>query len=162
MIASFVWTPLDTWITLTACLASGSCAIPGCFLFLRKQSMLADAITHAALPGVVGAFVASGYLEATGWIDPEGGWGVRQLLMFGGAVIAGVLTAFMTDWVTRSGWVREDAALGVVFTTSKAISHFETRIRRGFHLALSPDSSFRSSLELTVFSTPSFFLKPSR
>lgn len=83
--------------------------------------MLADAITHAALPGVVGAFVASGYLEATGWIDPEGAWGVRQLLMFGGAVIAGVLTAFMTDWVTRSGWVREDAALGVVFTTLFAI-----------------------------------------
>jgi manganese/zinc/iron transport system permease protein len=83
--------------------------------------MLADAITHAALPGVVGAFVASGYLEAAGWLDPEGGWEVRQLLMFGGAVIAGVLTAFLTEWVTRSGWVREDAALGVVFTTLFAI-----------------------------------------
>lgn len=83
--------------------------------------MLADAITHAALPGVVGAFVVSGYLEAAGWIDPEGGWGVRQLLMFGGAVIAGVLTAFMTEWVTKSGWVRQDAALGVVFTTLFAI-----------------------------------------
>ena len=83
--------------------------------------MLADAITHAALPGVVGAFLVSGYLEAAGWIDPEGGWGVRQLLMFGGAVIAGVLTAFMTEWVTRSGWVRQDAALGVVFTTLFAI-----------------------------------------
>ncbi len=121
LLASFTWTPLDTWITLTACLASASCAIPGCFLFLRKQSMLADAITHAALPGVVGAFLVSGYLEAAGWIDPEGGWGLRQLLMFGGAVIAGVSTAFLTEWVTRSGWVRHDAALGVVFTTLFAI-----------------------------------------
>ena len=83
--------------------------------------MLADAITHAALPGVVLAFLVSGYLEAAGWIDPDGGWGVRQLLMFGGAVIAGVLTALMTDWVTRSGWVRQDAALGVVFTTLFAV-----------------------------------------
>ena len=58
--------------------------------------MLADAITHAALPGVVGAFVASGYLEAAGWLDPEGGWEVRQLLMFGGAVIAGVITVSYT------------------------------------------------------------------
>ena len=83
--------------------------------------MLADAITHAALPGVVGAFLASGYLEAAGWIDHEGGWGVRQLLMFAGAVCAGVLTAFMTEWVTKTGWVRQDAALGVVFTTLFAI-----------------------------------------
>ncbi len=79
--------------------------------------MLADAITHAALPGVVVAFVLAGYFETAGWIDETSGWGVRQLLMFGGAVVAGVLTAFLTDWVTRSGWVREDAALGVVFTT---------------------------------------------
>ena len=83
--------------------------------------MLADAITHAALPGVVGAFLVSGYLETVGWIGAEGGWGIRQLLMFGGAVIAGVLTAFMTEWVTRSGWVRQDAALGVVFTTLFAV-----------------------------------------
>lgn len=83
--------------------------------------MLADAITHAALPGVVGAFLVSGYLEAAGWIDNEGGWSVRQLLMFSGAVLAGVLTAFMTEWVTSSGWVRQDAALGVVFTTLFAI-----------------------------------------
>lgn len=83
--------------------------------------MLADAITHAALPGVVAAFLISGYLEAAGWIHHEGSWGIRQFLMFGGAVFAGVLTAFMTEWVTRSGWVRQDAALGVVFTTLFAI-----------------------------------------
>ena len=69
--------------------------------------MLADAITHAALPGVVVAFVLAGYFETAGWIDETSGWGVRQLLMFGGAVVAGVLTAFLTDWVTRSGWVRK-------------------------------------------------------
>jgi len=121
LFASFIWTPLDTWITLTACLAGASCSIPGCFLFLRKQSMLADALTHAALPGVVGAFVVAGYLEGWGWLDAEGGWAMRQLLMFLGAVLAGLLTAFLTEWVTRSGWVRGDAALGVVFTTLFAI-----------------------------------------
>lgn len=121
LFASFVWAPLDTWITLTACLAAGSCAIPGCYLFLRKQSMLADALTHAALPGVVAAFVAAGYLEGLGWIDAEGGWSVRQLLMFVGAMLAGLLTAFLTEWVTHSGWVRGDAALGVVFTTLFAV-----------------------------------------
>ena len=32
-------------------------------------------------------------------------------------MLAGLLTAYLTEWVTHSGWVRGDAALGVVFTT---------------------------------------------
>lgn len=83
--------------------------------------MIADALTHSALPGVVGAFVLAGYFEAWGWIDHDGSWAVRQMLMFGGAMIAGLLTAYFTEWVTHSGWIRADAALGVVFTTLFAI-----------------------------------------
>ncbi|MFK8113866.1 MAG: metal ABC transporter permease, partial [Rubripirellula sp.] len=118
---SFTWTQIDTWIILTAALVSAACAIPGCFLFLRKQSMIADALTHSALPGVVGAFVLAGYFESWGWIDHDGGWAVRQLLMFAGAMAAGLLTAFLTEWVSRTGWIQVDAALGVVFTTLFAI-----------------------------------------
>ena len=121
VIPGFTWILLDTWITLTACLAAASCAIPGCFLFLRKQSMIADALTHAALPGVVAAFVTAGYLESLGWIGENSGWTIRHLLMFGGAMVAGLLTAYLTEWVTRTGWIRGDAALGVVFTTLFAI-----------------------------------------
>jgi manganese/zinc/iron transport system permease protein len=116
-----VWTSIDTWITLTAALAAAACSIPGCYLFLRKQSMMTDALTHAALPGVVAAFVMAGYFEAWGWIEHGGGWTVRQLLMFAGAMVAGLLTAYLTEWVSHSGWVRGDAALGVVFTTLFAI-----------------------------------------
>ena len=112
-----VWSPIDTWILVTACLASAACAIPGCYLFLRKQSMIADALTHSAFPGVVAAFVLAGFLESWGLIEQDGSWATRQLLLFGGAMAAGLLTAYMTEWVTRSGWVRGDAALGIVFTT---------------------------------------------
>ena len=119
--SAIYWSSIDTWITITATLAAAACAIPGCFLFLRKQSMIADALTHAALPGVVAAFVLAGYFEAWGWIEHDGSWTVRQTLMFGGAMIAGLLTAYLTEWVTRSGWIRHDASLGVVFTTLFAI-----------------------------------------
>ena len=112
-----VWSPIDTWILVTACLASAACAIPGCFLFLRKQSMIADALTHAAFPGVVAAFVLAGFMEGWGLIEHDGGWATRQLLMFGGAMLAGLLTAYLTEWVTHVGWIRSDAALGIVFTT---------------------------------------------
>lgn len=115
------WFPLDSWIVITSSLAAAACAIPGCYLYLRKQSMIADALTHAALPGVVGAFAFTGWLFSYGWISHESEWVVRQLAMFVGAVIAGLVTALLTQWVSHSGWVRGDAALGAVFTTLFAI-----------------------------------------
>lgn len=122
------WNQIDTWMFVTASLASAACAIPGCYLFLRKQSMIADALTHAAFPGVVGAFVLAGVFESMGWIDHEGGWALRQVLMFFGAMATGLLTAFLTEWVMQSGWVRGDAALGVVFTTMFAIGLIMMRV----------------------------------
>ena len=83
--------------------------------------MIADALTHSAFPGVVVAFVLAGFMESWGWIEEDGSWEARQMLMFGGAMLAGLSTAYLTEWVTRSGWVRGDAALGVVFTTLFAI-----------------------------------------
>tara|TARA_R110002049_G_scaffold47902_1_gene138472 strand:+ start:200002 stop:200922 length:921 start_codon:yes stop_codon:yes gene_type:complete len=79
--------------------------------------MIADALTHAAFPGVVAAFVLAGFMESWGWIEHDGNWATRQFLMFGGAMIAGLSTAYLTEWVTHSGWIRGDAALGIVFTT---------------------------------------------
>ncbi len=119
-----VWSSIDTWIVVTASLVAAGSAIPGCFLFLRKQSMMADALTHAALPGVVGAFLLAGLLQSQGMMSAGSGsetWAVRQSLMFAGAVVAGLLTAYLTEWISRSGWIRGDAALGVVFTTFFAI-----------------------------------------
>ncbi len=111
------WFLLDTWTVITAALAAMACAIPGCYLFLRKQSMVADALTHSALPGVVAAFVLVGYLESWGWVSHGEDWSVRQLLLFVGATLAGIATAYLTEWVMQTKWVRADAALGVVFTT---------------------------------------------
>ena len=40
------------WIVLTGALATGSCALLGTFLVLRKMSLLGDALSHAVLPGI--------------------------------------------------------------------------------------------------------------
>ncbi|MGB7325502.1 MAG: metal ABC transporter permease [Rubripirellula sp.] len=116
-----VWSSIDTWIILTSSLVAAASAIPGCFLFLRKQSMIADALTHAALPGVVVAFILAGYFQTFGVFAGDGSWAFRQSMMFGGAMVAGLLTAYLTEWVAASGWIRGDAAMGVVFTTLFAI-----------------------------------------
>lgn len=93
---------IDGWILLAGVLSACSCALLGNFLVLRKMSLMGDAISHAVLPGLVLAFLFT-TSRAT-------------LPMFVGAVIAGILTAFLTQTITRFGKVEHGAAMGVVFS----------------------------------------------
>lgn len=101
------WNFTDTWIVVTGALCAIACAIPGCFLVLRKMSMMGDAISHAVLPGLAIAFLFTGSRES--------------LPMFIGAAVTGVLTALFTQWINRFANVDRGAAMGVVFTTLFAI-----------------------------------------
>jgi ABC-type Mn2+/Zn2+ transport system permease subunit len=84
-----------------------SCAVLGCYLVLRRMSMLGDAISHAILPGLVIAFLLTGSIS----IVP----------MFVGALVFGMLTAFLTQTLQTYGRVSEDAGMGVVFTSLFAL-----------------------------------------
>ncbi|MBX3180544.1 MAG: metal ABC transporter permease [Candidatus Hydrogenedentes bacterium] len=95
------------WIMLTGSLVAAACALVGCFLVLRRLSMLGDAISHAVLPGIVIAFLMTGSRNT--------------LPMLAGAMAAGMLTAFLTDLLNRFGKLQSDAAIGVTFTWLFAI-----------------------------------------
>lgn len=100
--AAPAWAMLDTWIVVIGAMSAVACSLCGSFLVLRRMSMMGDAISHAVLPGLAAAFLVSGSR------DP--------VIMFGGAVVIGVLTAFFTEWIRRAGRVDEGASMGVVFT----------------------------------------------
>src|SRR5262245_15995915 len=95
------------WTILAGMLSGVSCAIVGSFLVLRRMSLLGDAISHAVLPGIVLGYLASGAVT-----------GPPIVL---GALLMGVLTAFMTQTVSAATRVAEDASLGVVFTALFAL-----------------------------------------
>ncbi|MFO7653180.1 MAG: metal ABC transporter permease [Candidatus Krumholzibacteriia bacterium] len=78
-----------------------ACAVVGVFLVLRRLAMVSDAISHSILPGIVVAFFLTGDL-ASPW------------LVFGAAA-TGVLTVALVEALSRSGRVKEDAAMGLVF-----------------------------------------------
>ncbi|MBL7647548.1 MAG: metal ABC transporter permease [Candidatus Hydrogenedentes bacterium] len=99
---------MDTfWILVIGSLVAASCSLVGCFLVLRRLSMLGDAISHAVLPGIVIAFMLTGSRN----IVP----------MLVGAMAMGMLTAFLTDVLNRFGKLQSDAAMGVTFTWLFAI-----------------------------------------
>lgn len=74
----------------------------GSFAFLRRQSLLGDAMAHAALPGVVLAFML------TGTKSP-----IALLL---GAAIAGLISTAIFLMIIRYTRIKEDAALGLILS----------------------------------------------
>lgn len=78
-----------------------ACSLVGVFLVLRRLSMLADSITHTVLLGIVVAFFATGSLNSP--------W-----LLFGASAV-GVLTAWSTGLLERTGLVNSDCAVGLIF-----------------------------------------------
>ncbi|HEX8359897.1 MAG TPA: metal ABC transporter permease [Longimicrobium sp.] len=72
----------------------------GSFAVLRKQSLLGDAISHAALPGIALAFLLTGS-KATP-------------VLVAGAAVAGWVGTLAVMKITSATRVKEDSALGIV------------------------------------------------
>jgi ABC-type Mn2+/Zn2+ transport system permease subunit len=78
------------------------CAVIGCYIVLRSMAFLGDALAHAILPGVAVAYLVG-----------------ANLLV--GALVAGVLVAVGISFVSRTGMVREDTAIGIFFAAALAL-----------------------------------------
>lgn len=82
--------------------------IVGTFAVLRRRALMADALGHATLPGVVGGFLLSLIFGATG---PE----ILPLLI--GGACSGILGIWLVQFLVRHPRIREDAAIGLVLST---------------------------------------------
>ncbi|MGE0480953.1 MAG: iron chelate uptake ABC transporter family permease subunit [Phycisphaerae bacterium] len=90
-----------------ACLGFASGLI-GAFLLLRKRALLGDALSHATLPGIAGAFMLSVALGGTGKSLP---------ILLAGAVLSGLAGVACVLLITRFSRIKQDAALGIVLST---------------------------------------------
>ncbi|RED46495.1 manganese/zinc/iron transport system permease protein [Winogradskyella eximia] len=88
-------------IQLIASIVAVACAIPGTFLVLRKMAMISDAISHAILPGIVIGFFITQDLNSP----------VLILL----AALTGIITVVLVEYIQKTGLVKEDTAIGLVF-----------------------------------------------
>lgn len=83
---------------LVSGLIGGVCAFLSCFITLKGWSLMGDALSHAVVPGVALASI----------------FGLPFSL---GAFIAGILAALGMGWMKNNSRLREDAVIGVVFTS---------------------------------------------
>ena len=87
---------------LTSVLAATVCALLSCWLVLIGWSLMGDAVSHAVLPGVVLAYVLGAPFAV-------------------GALVFGLLAVALIGVVRDRSVIKEDAAIGVVFTVLFAL-----------------------------------------
>lgn len=88
-------------IQLIAAVVAVACALPGVFLVLRRMALMSDAISHAILLGIVLAFFVTKDISSP--------------FLVIAATLTGVVTVSLVELLNRTGLVREDAAIGLVF-----------------------------------------------
>jgi manganese/iron transport system permease protein len=87
---------------LAALVVGVVCAVIGCYVVLRSLAFLGDALAHAILPGVAIAYLL-------------------QVNLTLGALAAALLVALGVSFFTRQGNLREDTAIGILFSASLAL-----------------------------------------
>ncbi|MEO9502439.1 metal ABC transporter permease [Nonlabens ulvanivorans] len=89
-------------ITLGTAVLGAICGMLGSFAVLRKQSLLGDAISHAALPGIAVAFLITGEKDS------------NVLLL--GALVSGLIGVFWIRGITTKTHLKTDTALGLILS----------------------------------------------
>lgn len=87
---------------MAALIVAVVCAVMGSFVVLKGLAFIGDAVSHAAFPGLVIAYL------------------VGAPLYIGGSVAA-IATALSIAWVSRRGGLRFDTAVGVLFAGTFAL-----------------------------------------
>ena len=87
---------------LAAVMVGIICAVIGCYVVLRSMAFLGDALAHAILPGVAVAYLLNGNLMV-------------------GALVAAVAVAIGIGAFSQHGTIKEDTAIGILFTAALAL-----------------------------------------
>lgn len=96
---------------LASVLIGVTCAVLGVYVVQRRMAFIGDALAHTTLPGLA--------------ISHLNGWNLSV-----GALVAAVCTALGIGWISRREMLKEDTAIGVLFTGMFALGVLiMTRVR---------------------------------
>lgn len=96
-----------TLVALGAASLGVAAGATGTFLFLRKRSLVSDAISHATLPGIGLAFIVMVALGGDGrWLPG----------LLAGSALSALAGLVCVNWLTRNTRLAEDAAIGAVLS----------------------------------------------
>jgi manganese/iron transport system permease protein len=94
-------------------LVGAGCSLIGVYVVLRRLAFIGDALAHTALPGVMAAHFLKGSY-------------------FLGALATAVVTAVGVGMFSRQRQIREDTAIGILFTAMFAFGLFLMNLTRSY------------------------------
>ena len=99
---------------LAACILSGIlCGIAGTYIVCRRMVFLSGGITHASFGGLGIAFY----------------FGTNPIL---GALVFAVASALGIEWASSRGKIREDSAIGIIWSVGMAVGALFMSLRTGY------------------------------
>ncbi|WP_010098384.1 metal ABC transporter permease [Ornithinibacillus scapharcae] len=90
------------WVLTSTLILGAAAGMVGCLAYWKKQSLMSDALAHAALPGVIIGFLLIGEKN------------IVYLIL--GAAISALIGAFFIQWVQSATRISEDTAMGMVLS----------------------------------------------
>ena len=133
-------------ILVEGMLVSVALGLVGCFLVVRGMSLLGDALSHSVLPGIVIGFLIGGSLHSP-WI-------------LVGATIVGLGAAVLVQTVQHHSRVKEDASLGIVFTSLFALGVVMINLYAG-RADLDPGCVLYGNIEYLIFDSGALWVMAS-
>lgn len=119
-----------------------SCALLGVFLVLKNMAMVADALSHTVLLGIVLGYFIAGDLDSP--------------ILFVGAALFGVMTVYAIEYAVNKFAIQSDAATGLVFTLLFAlaiilISKYARNVHLDVDVVLSGEVVFATLNTMEIF-----------
>jgi len=119
-----------------------SCALLGVFLVLKNMAMVADALSHTVLLGIVLGYFIAGDLDSP--------------ILFVGAALFGVMTVYAIEYVVNKFAIQSDAATGLVFTLLFAlaiilVSKYARNVHLDVDVVLSGEVVFATLNTMEIF-----------
>lgn len=134
----------NTWpILLMGFLVAAGCGLVGNYMILRRMALVGDAISHSLLPGIALAFLISDSRALTP--------------LFIGAILAGILSVILIEFIHKNSKIKPDAAIGIVFSTLFAIGVVIITVFAD-HVDLDTDCVLYGELAFIPLTKPVIFL----
>lgn len=102
MWSSLLHQPNTQWVVLSTMLLGIASGVLGSFALLKKQSLIGDAVAHAALPGICIAYLFIGEKQL--------------LILLIGATATGLLATYLIQLITATTRIKKDAAICMVLS----------------------------------------------
>lgn len=109
------------WVLIGVVLLGISASVIGSFVVLRKRALMGDALAHAALPGVMIAFL----LFQTN----------SPFVMLIGAMVSSFIGMFLVDWLPKNTKIKPDAAMAITLSFSFALGVMLLSYIQGLEIA---------------------------